>query len=279
MNWCWPPAAGGGVSGRRYGSFGTGLIPPTEEEWRGLVKLRSVFGGLDRGAWADQSVDNSDTQYFPPIGNQGSKGACAAFSFGYYVHTYTMARENGWDLSTATWNDPPGFDPGAPALGAQDKIISPDFIYHQINRGVDNGTSLWAAGSLLVRMGGGTWDLTPYDYLDATTWPSEAAYRAAARYRAREAMSDLFGICSVGYFVIESDADINLLKDLLAAGYCAATEVRTAPDGDYPGIYEYLDGNDVIEYDGTMRSAQSDHAQTIVGFKDGAAWDKTNPDL
>lgn len=44
------------------------------------------------------AVDNSDTKYFPPIGDQGSLGSCADFAEIYYTYTYMYARDNNIDV-------------------------------------------------------------------------------------------------------------------------------------------------------------------------------------
>ena len=74
-----------------------------------------------------------------------------------------------------------------------------------------------------------------------------------------------------GYFIVESDADIGLLLGLLEAGYCVSTTI------DAEATYDKLDANDVVSSD-EMFTAVLNHAQTIVGFKDGTAWNPSNPD-
>ncbi|MBA7572467.1 hypothetical protein ES708_14247 [subsurface metagenome] len=249
-----------------YGRFGTGYQPPTAEQWRNMKKLSGVETAIYRGGGLPDVVDHSVTQYFPPIGNQGSEGSCTCFSLGYYIQTFTEAKEHGWNLTGTTWDD--SVYPGAPASN-QDLIFSPDFIYHQINSGVDNGSNRSQAASLI--MGGATWAEMPYDTADSVSWPSEAAFREAGRYRGREVGNYYWDYKSNGYFIIYDDSDINLLRSLIAAGYCVSTSINAY------GLYALLDDYDVVDND-TEPKMTTNHAQTIVGYKEGASWVPTDPD-
>ncbi|MBU1106981.1 MAG: hypothetical protein KKB51_09965 [Candidatus Riflebacteria bacterium] len=268
------------VPGKNYnqivaGSHGTGYQPPTFEQWQTMKKLRSVQSSDMRGG-QPTSVDHSKTQFFPPVGNQGVEGSCTAFSYAYYIHTFNEAKEHNWNLTGTTWESP---DPtgqssaGRPATN-RDKIFSPDFIYHQINSGIDDGSNGQTAAALLARLGGATWSQMPYNTADHTTWPTEAAWREACKYRGSEQGNRYWSYNPVGYFVIKTDADIDLLKTLISSGYCVSTSVKSTS----PGLYQLLDANDVADDVATAKMT-TDHAQTIVGYKEGADWNPANPDL
>ena len=256
--------------------FGTGAAPPTLEEWASMKKITDFEQPLIVSASPD-SVDNSATVWFPPVGNQGGEGSCTAFAVGYYIHTYNEARENGWDLSGAVWE---GGYSGAPSAAYQDRIMSPDFFYHQVNSGGDNGSSHRVIAELAVRLGGASWETMPYDWDDHTSWPGEAAFRYAASHRGRipETFtgSDISinpAYASCGYFTLDTPEAIELLKEILAAGYCVSTSVNASAGG----LYDLLDSEDVVSgYTGGSMS--TNHANTIVGYKDGNSWDPANPD-
>jgi len=129
------------------------------------------------------------------------------------------------------------------------------------------------AASLIIRVGCATWSKMPYDTEDHTSWPSEEAWREACRYRGREVGSHYWDFITSGYFVIQNDSDINLLKTLIHAGYCVSTGIKAGPDG----LYDLLDSNDVVDRP-DVEWMEINHAQTIVGYKEGSAWDKTDPD-
>ena len=248
-----------------YNTYGTGFAPPTIEQWRTTPILENVETSITAGT-LPLSVDNSSSIYFPPTGNQGAEGSCAAFSTAYYIQTYTEAREHGWNLSGVSWTG--GFS-GSPD-SQLDNIFSPDFIYHQINQGVDNGSSTIDAAKLIIRIGGATWDTMPYDTADSVSWPSESAWREAAQYRGREPGQSYWANSVAGYFTIEDDSDIQLLKSLLNAGYCVSTAI------DSTTVYNAFDGNDVVSSSAVWSGV--DHAQTIVGYKEGTEWNASTPD-
>jgi hypothetical protein len=253
-----------------YGRHGTGFQPPRREAWAGMSKLRRVDDGSSAGVYENMTVDHSASQYFPPIGNQGAEGSCSCFSLGYYIGTYMEAREHNWNLSAVGWVG----DPGSPD-GQLDKILSPDFLYHQINSGLDAGSYCGDAASLLIQLGCSSWLEMPYDTSDWTSWPSEAAFREAPRYRGRKVGNNYWaeGYTEYGgYFIVENDADIGLLLGLLQAGYCVSIVINAEE------TYDRLDDNDVLDEDEEFFSAVLNHAQTVVGFKDGMAWVPSNPD-
>jgi hypothetical protein len=271
------------VPGRSYakvvdGSYGTGWAPPSEAEWTSMKLLVGFQSALAGSTPSNEKVDHSTEQYFPPVGNQGTEGSCAAWSTAYYVHTYYMAREHGWNLTGTTWvkGSSSYGDPGYPSNN-RDKIFSPDFIYHQIDGGGDNGSSYPVAITQLINMGCSPWENMPYFQSDSTTWPSAVAFTKAASYRGSD-MPTLYGTLQFGYFIIRTDADINLLKTLLKNNYlvtCAIDADNTDADG--VTLYQFLDANDVIDR-GSFPSMHLNHAQTIVGFKDGTAWHPATPD-
>ncbi|WP_422482122.1 chitobiase/beta-hexosaminidase C-terminal domain-containing protein [Pleomorphochaeta sp. DL1XJH-081] len=267
-----------------------GLLPPTEADLRSFGTLRSEdanYTGI-----LPEIVDLSRTIYFPPIGNQGQKGSCNAFSGVYYIHTYNEAREHGWDLSGAAWESKTygeeGY-PGYPSKTYWDRIMSPDFVYHQSSAGRTAGSRFESIPSLLSRIGSSTWASMPYDnFPDEANpgiyeypWPSEQAFREAAMYRSRVPTPSFFSNTQVGMFFLDSMAKVELLQQLLASGYCVTTGVDGfVVDNNRDS---WLDENDVMYLSDDDDSMISDfnnyinHAQTIVGYKSGAAWDPDNP--
>ena len=257
-----------------YGQYRTGASPPSAEQWQNMKKLRGIKSFNVRGPLPN-SIDHSKTRYFPPIGNQGNEGSCASFSFAYYIQTYTEAKEHNWDLSMTKWLsvDPKSLSSGGSPDSNLDKIFSPDFIYHQINSGTDGGSNGLVAASLITRIGGATWEEMPYNTSDSTSWPREPAWREAGRYRGKDTGSTEFSSRSSGYFIVQNDSDINLLKSLLADGYCVSTAIKASSGG----LYDLFTDRDVADND-TVGKMTPDHAQTVVGYKEGDAWNPLDPD-
>ena len=104
---------------------GTGLVPPTEEEWGKMRNQPVLIDKIEypiRKLSTPTSYDNSATIWFPPIGHQGGEGSCVAWACVYYVKTFQEAKEHNWDLSACLWEGDWG---GNPSSNYQDKIFSP----------------------------------------------------------------------------------------------------------------------------------------------------------
>ena len=62
-------------------------------------------------------------------------------------------------------------------------VMSPAFIYNQLNGGLDFGIQIYDALDLLLGLGVSTWDSMPYNPADHVSFPSAAAYAEALEYR------------------------------------------------------------------------------------------------
>ncbi len=234
---------------------GTGLKPPTAEQWEKIrdVPIVAEIVGIDAES-LPAFVDNSATPWFPPIGNQDGEGSCTAWATTYYTKTFQEAREHGWDLKGCIWD---GGYYGYPSLGYQHLIFSPDFVYHLINGGRDRGSWFWDAIDMMSVIGAATWANMPYDPRDSSTWPSEAAWREAPPYR-NEAY----------YFIdITDDEGIEELKTFIAGENLAIIGVDA-------NEYSELDENDLWTSD-TYTVTSVNHANTIVGYDEdfGPYWE------
>jgi len=231
---------------------GTGLQLPSDGQWARIADSAYVVDMISfKAATAPPSrVDHSSESWFPPIGNQDGQGSCVAWAVGYYVKTFQEAKEHEWNLSEALWE---GGYYGHPSLAYQDKIISPSFVYHLINNGVDRGSSFYDAINLVCSVGACSWQKMSYNPSDYTSWPSEEAWREASFYR---------GNSSSGYefMWLSGDEDLTSLKNWIASDHLAVLAV----DG-----YQYsnLTGDDVWTLD-NYASPSENHANTIVGYDD-----------
>jgi C1A family cysteine protease len=236
------------VKGQDYnqlvGNHGTGLRPPTSEEWETISQNAYVASSVSAPS-SPSEVDNSILPWFPPIGNQGAEGSCVAWSVGYYTKTFQEAKEHGWDLSGASWT-------GQPAQSYQDEIISPEFIYHLINSGVDNGASFNDAMDLVCYIGACSWAKMPYNPSDHSSWPSEEAWNEAPYYR-----GDNNGY---QYMSVDSSSELVSLKNWLASQHLVTIGV----DADK---FSNLTSSDLWTLD-NYASPDVNHANTIVGYDD-----------
>ena len=245
------------VDGQNYNplidGYGTGLRPPSEQEWNEIAKHSYSIDLISYQDDLPSSVDQSTKLWFPPIGNQGSQGSCVAWSIGYYIKTFQEAQEHNWDVSAARWFV--GF-PGYPTQSYQNKIISPAFIYNLQNGGEDNGLSFSKAINLICSVGVCSWEKMPYTQADYTSWPTELAWTEAPLNRGD----------SVGYQWIDLSTDQGLvnLKSWLASDLLVTIGV----DG-----YKYsgLTGGDIWTLD-NYANPSVNHANTIVGYDDSIAY-------
>jgi hypothetical protein len=232
-----------------YNGYGTGLKPPTAEEWEKMRTLPIFIDRIESSmAPTLSSHDNSATIWFPPIGNQDGEGSCVSWACGYYTKTFHEAKEHNWDISGCVWE---GGYYGHPTIAYQNKIFSPDFIYHQVNNGGDNGSHYSDNMDLLERIGCCTWDRMPYNPNDTTTWPGEEAWRQAPWYRSET------GFASMN---VETNPALDDLKQLLANHNLALISINA----DY---YNRLTNKDLWTLD-NYNPSTINHANTIVGYDD-----------
>lgn len=234
-----------------YDGHGTGLLPLTEEEIEWLKENALTITDVTALETLPSNVDNSTTIYFPPIGDQDGVGSCVAFSIGYYTNTYYQAINNGWDLSGAQWE---GGYYGEPTSSYQDKIMSPNFIYNQINNGQDKGSSYTDAIKVVSIIGECSWEKFPYKTSNETNycteWPYETAWREAPKYRSSKKI--------LYYLPVNDSSDIQTIKSLLNDGYLVSIAVDASK-------YENLTNEDVWNTS-NYNNVSTNHANTIVGY-------------
>lgn len=230
---------------------GTGLHPPKEEEWAEIADQAHVVERilLEDTTELPSNVDHTTKPSFPPIGNQDGEGSCTTWAVGYYTKTFQEAAEHGWDLSGAEWV---GGYYGYPTPAYQDRIFSPDFIYHLINGGVDYGSSFYDAINLVCSIGASSWKEMPYDPGDSTSWPSEDAWREAPLYRGNSSGFE--------YLELSTDDDLMSLKNWIASDHLAVIAVDA-------NQYSGLTSKDIWTLDNYVNPSIN-HANTIVGYDD-----------
>jgi len=244
------------VEGRDYNQmidgYGTGLRPPTDDEWARIAESAYVVDSVTYQS-SPPSVDQSAKPWFPPIGNQGGEGSCTAWAVGYYVKTYQEAKEHAWNFSGATWE---GGSSGYPTQSYQKKIISPDFIYHLINNGVDSGSYFSDAIQLVCFIGASSWEKMPYNSADHTTWPSEEAWTEAPLYRGNSS--------GYQYMNVSTSTGLANLKNWIASDHLAIIGVDA-------NKYSSLTSADMWTLDNYVNPSVN-HANTIVGYDDNIAF-------
>jgi len=250
---------GVGEKGRSYNQiingYGTGLRPPTEDEWTKIASKIHVVDKILPNQISDPPavVDHTTEPWFPPIGNQGSEGSCTTWAVGYYMKTFQEAKEHEWNLSDAEWI---GGYFGYPTPEYQDRIFSPDFIYHQINDGGDHGSTFYDAINLVCNIGICSWEKMPYKPNDHTSWPSEEAWREAPFYRGNSSGFE--------YLKLSTNENLTNLKSWIASGNLAVIAVDA-------NKYSSMTSEDLWTVDNYVDPIIN-HANTIVGYNDSMAY-------
>lgn len=144
----------------------TGSIIIDEAEYSG------ISSSLPQTSIANlpQSVDL--TPHLPPVGNQGNQNSCVAWAIAYGAQTYYAKKTN------TEWN----YTSTSGQLNYE-KIFSPSFVYNQINRGRDEGSSYIDALNLLKEQGVCKWSSMPYSDTDYISQPLQIAKDQATNFR------------------------------------------------------------------------------------------------
>ncbi|MFZ5985811.1 MAG: hypothetical protein ACOYWZ_01620 [Bacillota bacterium] len=180
------------------------------------------------------SVDNSQLKSFPPIGDQGTLGSCAAFSTTYYQLTHMFGLALGWDVKNDADNS---------------LKFSPKWTFNLTNVGENFIMSVYNAYNLFYKCGAAKWSEFPYqdDISDPKSyqeWPTDGnIWRNALNYRIDE----------YGYVEIWDETDTPVkdpdsgslleIKHLLNNGYVLVFETnvtgwRFSAAKDDPSTYE-----------------------------------------
>ena len=171
-------------------------------------------------------VDNSE--YLPPIGDQGAENSCVGWAIGYYLMGYQEIKEHGWNkYDSEHW-------------------MSPYFVYNLINGGFDNGSFLSDAAHLLINVGD-----SPYNDFESSNyyqWPGKKAFFEASKYRASD------------YHWIQG---VNNLRQLLANGKVAVISIYVWDN--FIDINNYGNVYTVADLSGYNHGG---HAVVVVGYDD-----------
>jgi len=221
---------------------GTGLAPPTEQEWEQMMLEPVVLdqssvpqGGLE------SSFDLSARSTFPIVGNQASQGSCAAWAATYYGYGAQEAADNGWtDAST----------------GNPSHLMSAAWTYNKVNGGHDRGSWMGTNMEILLDWGGATLKTMPYHDWDPLQWGDASAFREAPLHRTSNVRYVTFG-----------SAAVDTVKALVTQGI----PVTFALDaGEFSS--GFADGNYIISA-AEYNSLNLNHAQTVVGYDDSISDD------
>jgi hypothetical protein len=214
--------------------------------------------------------DNSDSQFFPPIGNQLSVGSCTTWAAGYYAHSYIQAKTDNVDIKSAS--------------GAR-YLCSPSFVYPYVNGGIDGGAFLIQAYETLSDFGCASLQDSPYSNLYLNKDPKSSfdpMYFPSVDLQKKALKNKIRMINLISDFPLK-DATIANIKQALKNGDIVSTQLIitvnfmayngqpvsdlvSCPDG---SSKRFTYPNKVVNYyDESCGGSKGAHAMAIVGYDD-----------
>lgn len=199
------------------------------------------------------AIDNSQSEYFPEIGNQGTLGSCTFWAQIYYQFTYMMNKAMG----VAT---------------TYDNTFSPQWAYNVVAGTDEMAGPYYSTYAFMQKQGNVFLKQVPYD-LDVTSFtPTEEVWKTSIKYR----IKDYQTFESVGeentQITSPDDEDLVLIKTALNNGEVLAystyinswqsTTLKTNSSAPYNDKY-------AGQYAVTYQSGKSGgHRMTLVGYDD-----------
>lgn len=186
----------------------------------------------------DISINSATAQYFPPIGDQGAIGSCAAFATTYYQFTYEANKLK--NEATVSSN-----------------IYSPRWTYNYINGGHDDGASLKDAYLVLKNQGAmynADWTYNGNSASYSFAWPENLPkMREALTYRSKVSNK----------YVSSSNLDnINTIKSEIASGKVGVICTKSS------GWATRYDNNGQKAIVRGSNYGSGSHAMAVVGYDD-----------
>ncbi len=220
---------------------GTGYAPPSEETYEDMADdmkvVEDVKGPTDQ-ILSDSDLDLTERKYFPPIGNQGQQGSCAAWGIVYYSNTFLQAKAHGLNAST----------------GNEEYLMSPAWAYNKVNGGEDGGSHIYSLSDVLDDLGCANLETMPYDASNVTAWGDEDAWRCAPQFRTGD---------------FESTSSVDVVKTWLQDEHL----VNLALDAnEYEDAFGYFGDDNVMTSEEYVEN-ETNHVNTIVGYNDSISQD------
>ncbi len=243
-------SANGSAGGRR----GTGALPR-----EGKPQYTALDDKWNRSGELPDAVDLSETQYFPPIGDQGAVGSCVAWATTYYQFTYQVAQMKEWDAKIKRYQ------------------FSPKWTYNYINKGVDGGAQEVDAYAILRHHGAASWNEFPYDE-NYREWSHDTdVMRRALTYRVSEVTYESFAPDDEKTPITSNKSPcLDRMKQLLNDGkpLVVSSDVGNAQGntfGDW--TFKTSEAGEVAVRQWNWTPLREGHAVTIVGYDDDLSYD------
>ena len=210
------------------------------------------------------SVDLSESKYFPPIGNQGGLGSCATFSTAYYQLSYEINRYR--DVEATLEN-----------------TRSPQLVYNLMRTDEISGTYCEDNYRFMKFHGAPSMAMLPYSDADSFNWHAkEEIWNEAMDCR----VDEFYKLEEIGgadtQITSPDDEDLYEVKKALADGNVliystciyswVGTKIEAHPDA--PENAKFV-GQEIIKY---QDGSQGPHSMTLVGYNDDIWVDQNGND-
>ncbi len=239
------------------------VIDSVSEYYKIKGKKYKVPSGSSASASLPSSVDNSQSIYFPKVGNQGGVGACAAFAQAYYQFTYEMNKSLG-------------------IVTTPENTFSPKWAYNLQNGGSDDGSIAEYLYKSMSWQGVAQMTYAPFDN-DYLSWiPTEEAWSNALKYKVKSYQYfDDVGL-EDSRITSADDSDLDAIKtalsngDVLSYSTCIYSwkSVKLKANSMAPENAKYADQEVVTVQDGN----DGVHRMALVGYNDNIWTDINNND-
>lgn len=212
------------------------------------------------------SVDLSESECFPEVGDQGIISSCTAWATTYYQFGYQVAAMNSWNAK----NDPT-------------KQFSPKWTYNLINEGKDEGSAITSAYRVLSSQGAVRYsEFTPNSFDESisefTEWYLDKdGMKQALQYRVSEYKHLSFARSTADTPIISSKSGcLTIMKSLLNSGKVLTFDTDIT-EWDYEKLTNQYDTSLNKQYVCIKQINVDDvddwHAMTIVGYDDNITYD------
>ena len=208
-------------------------------------------------------VDNSESIYFPEIGDQQDLGSCLFWAQVYYQYTYEFNR---------AMNIPTTYE----------TTFSPQWSYNVATAGDDMQCYTPISLNFMINQGSVPLTQVPYDSLYLNAHPTEEIWRNSINYRLKGfQMFEEIGTKDT-QVTSPDDSDLLLIKTALNNGEILSystmmygwTHVMLKTNSDAPENDKYI-GDIAVT---SMDSQEGGHRMTLVGYNDNLWIDINNND-
>lgn len=206
------------------------------------------------------NVDNSQSSYFPKIGDQGQLGSCTFWAQVYYQFTYTMNKEmNRPTTAENTFSPQWSYN----VVAGTDEMIGPYYSTYEFMR---------RQGNVLISQ-------VPYDLNVSSFYPTEDVWKTSTKYRLKK-YENLETVGSKDSQITSvDDTDLIQIKTALNNGDVLAysTHINSWNSTKIKRADNLTENNKYVnEYTvKSMTGKEGGHRMTIVGYNDNI-WTDVN---